>query len=165
MRKIIIVLLLIAAVVSCTNIECPVQNNVATIYGLYKSDDGDVDTLGVDTMWVWLKRIDHTDTLLVNRLCGAKATYFSIPISNTQPEDSICIRVVDDTDKEWFDTIVVKKTDSPHFESVDCKASYFHYLTDVKSTQHLIETIVINNPDVNYDTSNQHFHLYLKPRR
>ena len=79
MRKIVIVILLIVAVVSCTNIDCPVQNSVMTTYGLRKSGSGEVDTMGIDTMWVRLKRVDHTDTLLINRLCGAKATNFQIP--------------------------------------------------------------------------------------
>lgn len=163
MRKIVIGILLIVAVISCTNIDCPVENTVMTSYGLRKSDGG-VDTLGVDTMWVWMKRVDHTDTLFINSLCGAKATGFKIPISYTQPEDSIRIKVVDDSDNEWWDTICIKKDNMPHFESVDCQASYFHTLTGVKSTHHLIDTIVINNPDVNYDTSKQHLHLYLKAR-
>ena len=163
MRTIVIGILLIVAVISCTNIDCPVENTVMTSYGLRKSDGG-VDTLGVDTMWVWMKRVDHTDTLFINSLCGANATGFKIPISYTQPEDSIRIKVVDDSDNEWWDTICIKKDNMPHFESVDCQASYFHTLTGVKSTHHLIDTIVINNPDVNYDTSKQHLHLYLKAR-
>ena len=124
-----------------------------------------VDTMGIDTMWVRLKRVDHTDTLLINRLCGAKATNFQIPISYTQPEDSICTTVVDTIGTVWRDTIVIKKDNMPHFESVDCQASYFHTLTAVKSTHYLIDTVVINHSFVSYDTSNEHLLLYLKARR
>ena len=165
MRKIVIVILLIVAVVSCTNIDCPVQNSVMTTYGLRKSGSGEVDTMGIDTMWVRLKRVDHTDTLLINRLWGAKATNFQIPISYTQPEDSICTTVVDTIGTVWRDTIVIKKDNMPHFESVDCQASYFHTLTAVKSTHYLIDTVVINHSFVSYDTSNEHLLLYLKARR
>ena len=165
MRKIVIVILLIVAVVSCTNIDCPVQNSVMTTYGLRKSGSGEVDTMGIDTMWVRLKRVDHTDTLLINRLCGAKATNFQIPISYTQPEDSICTTVVDTIGTVWRDTIVIKKDNMPHFESVDCQASYFHTITAVSSTHGIIDSIVINNPYVSYDPTTTHFKLYLKTRR
>ena len=63
-----------------------------------------------------------------------------------------------------INTICIKKENYPHFESVDCQAAYFHKITAVSSTQHIIESIHLNNPDVNYDT-NENIHLYLKARR
>jgi hypothetical protein len=56
----------------------------------------------------------------------------------------------------------VKKEDFPHFESVDCNASFFHRLTDVRHTRHYIDSIVISNPSVDYDQKTEHFRLYPK---
>ena len=164
MRKIVVVILLLAAMAGCTSIDCPVQNLVYTNYMLMKPD-GTADTLGVDTMWIWSQRADGTDTLLVSSLCGSSATSFSLPISYTQPEDVICTMVADTTGTIWLDTIRILKENYPHFESVDCQAAYFHKITAVSNTRRIIDSVVINKPDVNYDATTEHFYLYLKARR
>ena len=154
--------LTVIAVAACTSIDCPVQNTVYTVYSLNKAD-GTADTLGVDTMWLWTQRADGKDTLLVNRLCGTSATGFNLPISYTQPEDVICL-ALDDTTSFYIDTIRIKKENIPHFESVDCQASYFHIITNVSVTHHIVDSIVISNPNVNYDSNTTHLKLYLKAR-
>ena len=49
--------------------------------------------MGIDTLTVWTHRINYTDnkrdTILINRLCGATATSFALPVSHTLSEDSI----------------------------------------------------------------------------
>jgi hypothetical protein len=58
---------------------------------------------------------------------------------------------------------VVKKTDKMHFESVDCAATYFHTLTGVNYTKHSIDSIVIRNKEVDYDSKREHFRIYFHP--
>ncbi|MBQ7512710.1 MAG: alpha amylase [Prevotella sp.] len=164
MRRIILALLTLATVAACTSIDCPVENTVYTVYKLQKPD-GTTDTLGIDTLWVSALRKDGTDTLLINRLCGASATSFNLPVSYTQPEDELHLFVKDTLGTLWQDVIHVTKESSPHFESVDCKASYFHQITAVRSTHRIIDTLLINNASVNYDVSKAHFYLRLKARR
>ncbi len=168
MRKIILGILVMAMMAGCVSLDCPVENLVCSIYQLQKTD-GSADTMRVDTMWVWTQRIDDSDTLLINRLCGSNATKFSIPMSYTLPLDQICTRVVDTCkatpQHEWMDTIRLSKIDQQHFEGVDCKPNYFHTLTGVTSTHHLIDTVIINKTDVSYDTSTPHLLLRLKARR
>lgn len=163
MRKIALVIL-VAAIAACTQIDCPVENTVSTVYNLQKPD-GTTDTLTIDTLWVRTPRADGTDTLLVNRLCGSSATTFSLPMSYTQPEDIICLTLCDTIGTQWLDTIRIKKENHPHFESVDCQAAYFHTITAIRSTHHIIDTVLINNTTVNYDATNAHFLLRLKARR
>ena len=160
-------------VIGCTSIDCPVQNRVETIYALKKTD-GSIDTLGVDTMWVWTQRVDGTDTVIsrkiqnnleLNYFYGPSASTFDLPVSYTQPEDVLCVLVRNAVGKKYLDTIRIKKENIPHFESVDCQASYFHTITSVRSTHQIIDSIVINNPNVNYDTKTTHFKLYLKANR
>lgn len=166
--KTILTFLAALLLAACVSLDCPVNNLVQTRFDL-QTIDGQPDTLGVDTMWVYAERADGTDTLLVNSLCGTKATYFRIPMSYTQAEDIITI-VVRDTcittgQHEWRDVIHVKKENKAHFEGVDCKASYFHTLTSVSSTDELIDTVIINKTEVNYDASTAHFLLRLNDRR
>ena len=163
MRKIIVMCLMVMAIAACTSLNCPVQNSVRAYYSLLKAD-GTPDTLGVDTLWLWTIRGERSDTLL-NSLFGTKATSFDLPISHTQSEDTICLALMDTIGTVYLDTIRIKKENYPHFESVDCQASYFHTLTAVKSTHYLIDTVVINHSFVSYDTSNEHLLLYLKARR
>ena len=63
-----------------------------------------------------------------------------------------------------LDTVTVTKENHPHFESVDCSPAYFHTITAVSTTHNAIDSVVIKNPDVNYDTSKKHFYIYFKHR-
>ena len=173
MRKIIVVILLIAAISACTSIDCPVQNLVYTSYELKKST-GKSDTLNKDTMWVWTQRADGTDTVIskqingnleLNCFFGSTASAFQLPISYTQPEDVLYMLLRSSKGGSYIDTVRIKKENIPHFESVDCQASYFHTITAVSTTHDVIDSIVINNPHVNYDQNTTHFKLYLKANR
>ena len=161
MRKIIVFALMLMAVGACTSIDCPVQNKVYTVYSLKKAN-GTTDTLKADTLTITIKRADGTDSTLLNRATGIST--FDLNISYTQPEDVFYYTLLDTLGNTYHDTIYVKKEDEPHFESVDCQATYFHRLTDVRFTLHIIDSVVINHSTVNYDTSNEHFHVYFKTR-
>jgi hypothetical protein len=146
---------------ACSTIDCPVQNRVAVNYAV-KAFVGGVevnDTLK-DTLYVWTTRSDNDDTLILNR--GINVSSFSLPISYTHPEDKLVFCIVDTNDVAAIDTVWLKKEDIPHFESVDCNAHFFHTLTAIRSTHKAIDTIIINNPNVNYDPSLEHIHIHFK---
>lgn len=144
-------------IVSCSSIDCPVNNVVATRYRFYNTV-GDSLTL-LDTLSVTSTRKDGTDTLILNQL--SEKSSFSLPISYSHPED---VLVFEFKNKEIIarDTVWVKKEDIPHFESVDCNATFFHTLTDVRCTTHLLDSIVIKNSSVTYDNTIVHFYVYPK---
>jgi hypothetical protein len=152
---------------ACTSIDCPVKNKVETTYAL-KKPNGKTDTLNTDTLSVWIHRINYKDgqrdSTLINRLCGSKGTSFAIVMSHILPEDSLFTLLKNNKGDQWLDTICIGKENSPHFESVDCRATYFHHITSVTTTKHGIDSIKINNREVNYDTT-EHFFLYLKANR
>ena len=158
MRKVIVVILAIAAMAACTSIDCPVQSLVITNYTLKKAN-GTTDTLNTDTIWVITRRADNKDTLVLNAhydIC----TGFQLPISYTQPEDVFFLVLGDITKTRYVDTIRIKKENYPHFESVDCSAAYFHKITAVSTTHNVIDSIVIHHADVNYDNEQEHFYIY-----
>ena len=146
---------------SCSSIDCPLNSLVYTQYQLMTAD-GRADTLA-DTLTISTARMEGNDSVLINK--DFKVTEFSLPISYSQPQDVFFVETKDTVQKiTRFDTITVVKEDHPHFESVDCSPSFFHTLTSVSSTNNAIDSVVIKNPDVNYDTTKKHFYIYFKHR-
>ena len=162
MRRIILAAVTAAVVSACSSIDCPVQNSVYTNYALYKADGG-VDTLR-DTLSVLTPTASGRDTLVFNR--GVGLTAFSLPISYVNPCDTFFFGLKPQGDNtEWIiDRVLVNKTNTPRFESVDCQVAYFHTITSVETSHFFIDSIVINNPNVDYDTERKHFRIYFSKR-
>jgi hypothetical protein len=160
MRKIIPALLIGLLASACSSIDCPVQNVVATVYGLYKSD-GTADTL-TDTLTILTRRSDGTDSILLNRSVGTKS--FQLPVSYTRPEDTLLF-VVKSAAATDSDYVYIKKESYPHFESVDCNIAFFHQITSVRlGSNNAIDSITINKAYIDYDLSTEHLHIYFKNR-
>lgn len=157
MRKIIGFIGLFIAftvIASCSSIDCPLNNQVFCKYKL----QGDVTTLS-DTLTISVSRSDGNDTVLLNKAVDVDS--FEIPMSYSLEQDVLYFQVTS-ADTSLLDTVTLTKTNEPHFESVDCVASYFHTLNGVTYTQHSIDSIVINNSKVNYDRSNPNIYIYFK---
>lgn len=142
---------------ACSSIDCPLNSLVYTQYQLMDGT-GKVDTLK-DTLTVSTNRTDGSDSVLINR--NVNTTELSLPISYSAGQDVFFFELKDTLTKtSVYDTVAVAKTNEPHFESVDCAPSFFHTITAISHTRHRIDSIVINNPEVNYDTSKKHFLIY-----
>jgi len=161
MRKVIVALLAMLLTCACSSIDCPVQNTVYTAYELRTLDET-TDTLR-DTMFVYSRRLDGSDTLLYN--AGIGITSFSLPIGYANPEDTLFFLLFSRPDYAALDTVLIKKENIPHFESVDCSASFFHRLMAVRSTHNAIDTIMIHKDFVDYDDQTAHFYIHFKNRR
>ena len=159
MRRLLFFLAVAWVACSCTSIDCPVQTAVRTYYALQKSDQT-TDTLK-DILYVVSRVLEGKDTLLLNQ--AITLTTFSLPIGYANPEDTLCFRFRNGS-YAATDTVWIKKENIPHFESVDCSATFFHRLTAVRCTHHAIDSIIINSPTVDYDPQTIHFYLYLKSR-
>ena len=162
MKKLSFLILVSALAVACTSIDCPLEHTVISRYAMLTPDQK-TDTLR-DTLTVSIvrKRAANPDTALLNKAIGL--TTFQIPISYTNAVDTLYFQFRNQPYAET-DTVWLTKQNIPHFESVDCTASFFHEITAVRCTHHAIDSIRINNPMVDYDSQTAHFHLYLKNRR
>ena len=162
MRRIIVAVISAVVVCACSSIDCPVQNTVYTNYALYKSN-GEVDTLR-DTLSVLTLTASGRDTIVFNR--GVGLTSFSLPISYVNPCDTFYFGLKPEGENtEWsLDYVLVNKTNTPRFESVDCQVAYFHTITSVETSHTFIDSIVINYPNVDYDTERKHFRIYFSKR-
>lgn len=145
--------------VACTSIECPLQNEVSTCYSLYTGEQA--DTLR-DTLNILTRRSDGVDTVLLNR--GINLTSFKLPISCQSPEDTLIFAINDTLGQHTTDTVWLRKTDLPHFESVDCQALFYHQIEGVRTTHQRIDTIIIKRSFVDNDLSSPHFHISFKAR-
>lgn len=158
MRKIIAAIIGIVAICACSSIDCPVDNVVATVYSLKKST-GAADTLR-DTLSILTFRNDGSDSILLNR--SVNTTSIQLPISYVGAADTLYFVVADTSNVTTIDRVVVKKTNTPHFESVDCAAAYFHTIDEVETTHNRIDSVSINKRSVNYDLSTPHIYIYFK---
>ena len=148
-----------ALMVACSSVDCPVNSTVATLYQVRNSDGTEL-TL-TDTITVKSTRSDGKDTIIYNK--GISISEFTLPISYSHPEDVLVFCFDNNNDSlHVTDTVWIKKDDYPHFESVDCNTTYFHTITAVRYTSNYIDSIVINNPSVTYDSQTVHFYLYPK---
>lgn len=143
---------------ACSSIDCPLLNSVSTHFVL----KGDVTKL-TDTLTVAIFRHDGTDSVMLNR--SVNTSSFLLPASYTADKDELHFAITDEERNTYLDTVVISKTNTPHFESVDCSPQYFHKITGVEYTRNAIDSIVINKTDVDYDTTKVHFHIYFTPRQ
>lgn len=144
---------LIAGVLSCTNIDCPLDNVVAMTCGLYNAEDGRPASLD-DTLTVRAGGVK--DTILLNK--AQHLSSFQLPVRHGVDEDTLLFRFSDEQGRFAVDSVLVKHSDRPHFESVDCPAALFHTLLAVRWTSHrlaemplTIDSVAIVRRDVNYE--------------
>ena len=157
MRRMTIALIALTAMTACTSIDCPVENNVATLYKLQKAD-GTQDTLH-DTLTVLTRLARGVDTVILNK--SVETTSFQLPISYTSAADTFTFVRKSDT-RELTDTVWIEKTNLPQFESVDCKLVYFHDVTSLRHTRNGIDSISVKKGRIDYDSNTENFHIYFK---
>ena len=144
MRKIITAIAGFLVLCACNTINCPLNNVVYVTFGM-------ADTLK-DSLTVWTILPDNTNDTLINR--EVNVTSMKLSMSYGQEFDTWVFSAKDALYKTTInDTIRISKDDQPHFESVDCGPVFFHTITDVSSTNHLIQSVTINNSKVDYDAS------------
>lgn len=153
---------LLLLISSCSSIDCPLNSLVYTQYQL-RNAAGEVDTLSTDTLTISTTRADGNDSVVLNK--SVRTTEFTLPISYANTQDVFFFELKDTLTKaSTIDTVSVTKENTPHFESVDCAPAFFHTITSVTHTSHRIDSIVINNPEVNYDTTKKHLYIYFKEK-
>ena len=143
-------------IVSCSSIECPVNNMVVAVYDICDADGEPVAL--EDTLTVSTKLRNGVDSVLLNKAVGVVG--FSLPVSQDHPVDEFYFNFFG---KHYnvTDTVWIEKDDIPHFESIECKATFFHELKGVSYTEHVIDSLVIKKAFVDYDDKTTHINIYL----
>lgn len=146
----------VTLIVSCSSIECPVNNMVVTVYE-FCDTDGDQVAL-VDTLTVSTKLRNGMDSVILNKAVGV--VEFRLPISQDHPVDELYFNFFGEGYNET-DTVWIEKEDIPHFESLECKATFFHQLKKIRHTKNCIDSLVIKKAFVDYDDKTPHISIYL----
>jgi len=154
LKKVLMMLTAFLLLTGCSSVDCQMGSKIAATYELA----GDITTLS-DTLTVYTTRANETDTILLNKLSGASS--FSLPVSYSNPADTLYFLLQNETGFT-IDTVAVSKIDQPSFKSIDCTPLFTHIVTQVEYTRHAIDSIVINNRTITYDSSQSHFLVYLK---
>lgn len=157
MRRLILLILSGVLLAACSSIECPMNSRVYTTYKL----QGTVKKLQ-DSLTVFANLGNGVDSIVLNR--AIEVDSFLLPMSYANDADTFYFLYANKSGKLGRDTIVVEKTNQPHFESVDCNAVVFHTIKSVRFTTHMIENLSINNANVNYDATPSHFNITFKDR-
>jgi len=155
MRNWIWIVVFLLVLSACSSINCPLNNRVATLYQLA----GDVKPLA-DVLTISTTRTNGTDSVLLNQVTNVDS--FILPVSYNRPQDVLYFERINTRVGSLIDTVVIEKQDFPHFESIDCNPSYFHVIKRVHHTRLGIDSIVINQENVNYDATKPHLLIYFK---
>ena len=138
--------ILMALLVGCENVECPLNNTVHAKFGFYTLSNKELTAIVVsDTLTVTAA---GTDSVLLNKMYNT--SQIELPMSYFGEEDTLSLAFTNVGGITTFDTIWVKKVNYEHFEAPACPVSMFHYVTGVRYTERLIDTVMIINPNVNY---------------
>ncbi len=159
MRKIahyIICLVIITGFCACDSSDCPLNNTVSQVCNIYRKDNGAALTLN-DTLTVVLR-----DSVILNRQTGA--TTINLPMSYNGESDTLVFRYAPTQERldtlvaPLFvcDTLIISKSNQPHFVSLDCPTLVFHTINSVswshrapdETFRYAIDSVSIKNPKV-----------------
>ena len=147
----------VAVTVSCNSTNCPLNNTVYSTYGFYAIIDGKEEAVQIqDTLTV---KASGTDSILINRLTSQNK--IELPISYNAPTDTLCFEFTNTDGLLRRDTIWLDKENYPHYESPECPASMFHVVTCIRHTRNLIDSVLVVNPNLNYNAS-ENFKIYFR---
>ncbi len=139
--------------IGCTNIECPLDNQVLATLTFWDANTQSTTKVGLELSVYGLK--NKREELLFNQ--GTDLSEIQIPLNPTTKTDTLLFKFTNGT-QVAVDTLFVNHTPFQHFESLDCPACTFHTLTQVHHTDHLttfvpltIDSVAIISPNVHYE--------------
>ena len=146
---------------SCENVSCPLNNTVESVYGFYAAtyDDygelltGNAVSVG-DTLTVTLL---GADSVILNRQVNQSG--MTLPVSFYEDTDAVELAFTDTLSRVGRDTLWIHKRNTHHWDDPSCPVHMWHQVLDVRSTHHLIDTVLVPNPTINYDGL-ENFQIY-----
>lgn len=155
---------IVMGVAGCTNIDCPLDNQVEMVLNFYHYETKKALSL-TDTLSIFGIKGDTTQ-LLFNRAIGQRT--IRVPLNVASERDTLLLRFTSSTETAT-DTLIVAHQPKSHFESLDCPASVFHTLTQANWRAHknttklpIVQEVLITNPNVAYENV-EHLKVFLRP--
>ena len=151
------------ALCACESVSCPLNNTVESVYGFYAAlydDNGQlVKDQGIsigDTLNVTLL---GPDSIIANRVTNQSGV--NLPVSFYEDTDVIEFALTDTLSRVGRDTLWINKRNTHHWDDPSCPVHMWHQVLDVRSTHHLIDTVLVTNPQINYDGL-ENFQIYFR---
>lgn len=147
------------AVTGCSNVDCTLGNTVYTTYDFCDAETGSQFALK-DTLTV---RTFPSDSIIYNK--GYNVRTLHLPMSFAKDVDTLLFEFSAERGRV-VDTVFIRHTNDPFFESVDCGTTMFHTITAVRCGKgnsirgvSRIDSVALVNSKVNYDKKS-HIKLY-----
>lgn len=150
MRKLLLISLIALMVAACTSINCPLNNTVAAVWRFNETLSGSLTVLS-DLQ-------DGSDTVIINAQSAVDS--LNMPMSYAAATDTFTLTYATTEGDTLVDRIMIKKTDTQHFESIECSPSVFHYIDGVEFDGVFIDSVSIRNPNVTYNTVSANIIIY-----
>ena len=141
--RLLAILLTLSGMAACSGEDCPINNTVQGKMMFYNQQGSAGALVGVLTVSAVRPQ---GDSIVLNQKTNASEVLF--PLSYTHETDTF---VFDYDGGAAYDSIYVSHTNTPTLVSVDCGMAMYHTITSVRSTQHVIDTLILKSSDVNYD--------------
>ena len=91
--------------------------------------------------------------IVVNHLTNAKE--LTLPVSYTNNCDTVILNFFE----HYYDTLYIHHNNIPFYQSMECGVIMHHKLTDTRHTENFIDSMAINNADINFN-NNENIKLY-----
>ncbi len=137
-------------ITGCNEVACPLNNTIYATYAFYATDENnELQTVQVlDTLTITAA---GTDSILINRETGASQLH--LPLSHKGETDTLIFTFSNAAGSINRDTVWISKNSSEYFESPDCPTVMFHQITGVRSTHKIIDSIYTENPNIDYNAT------------
>ena len=153
----------IILLLSCENVSCPLNNTVESVYGFYAAlydDSGELLTGNAvsvgDTLTVTLL---GADSVILNRQVNQNG--MKLPVSFYEDTDAVEFTFTDTLSRVGRDTLWIHKRNTHHWDDPSCPVHMWHQVLDIRSTHHLIDTVLVTNASINYDGL-ENFQIYFR---
>ena len=130
----------------CSSIECNLQGRVVCHYE-FQDRNGNTMQSQLPVSVTLHRPEAETDSVFINR--QANAATLDIPMSYSLTTDTMTLTLHLTESTSVSDMMFVTKENRPVFEEVDCAPRYNHTITAVSSTHNFIDSLIINNKQVN----------------
>lgn len=150
MRKLLLISIVALLVAACTSINCPLNNTVASVWRFSETLGGSL-TVSSDLQ-------DGSDTVIINSQSAVDS--LSMPMSYAAATDTFTLTYATTAGDTLVDRIMIKKTDTQHFESIECSPAVFHHIDEVTTDGVFIDSVAIRNPNVTYNTVSANIIIY-----
>lgn len=134
MRNVVFVVLAVLMMSACDTADCTLYNKVTMGMTFW---DGTGEKMMIKSFYSITTA--GIDSVLVNKDRNRQGV--DLPLSYWAELDSFFLHVWMEDDVATVDTIVVEKSNRPHFESPDCPTRMFHDILGIRHSKQMLDSV------------------------